>query len=130
MHIRGAVLPGIIVFLVSTAAAQDDPYFLMLGSQIECLSKNSDRYLASSDKTLFIKPSDCGSDLTGKTISIIEMTLNAAPDIEIVEDRNAPDSIVVLTHEDFICMASQSFPDGAELVEFYPDSCRLVVRAP
>ena len=112
------------------SAAQDDAFFLMSGIQIECLAMNAESYLSSIEGTLFIKPGDCGSERTGESISFMEMTLNAAPDIEIVEDRDIPDEIVVLTRKDLDCIARQTLPSAASLVAFYPEGCRVVVRMP
>lgn len=117
-------------FASGFAAAQDDAYFLMSGAQIDCLAQNAELYLSSPEETLFIKPGDCGSERTGETISFMEMTLNAAPDIEIVEDQNIPDEIVVLTREDLACIAHQTLPAVASLVAYYPEGCRVVVRSP
>ncbi|GAA4226638.1 hypothetical protein GGQ68_004801 [Sagittula marina] len=114
----------------NSVAAQEDAFFLLSGAQLECLAQNAAQYLTSTDHTLFIKPGDCGSEQTGKTLSFIEMTLNAAPNIEIVEDRETPDEIVVFTREDFLCITDQVLPEAADLVAFYPQGCRLVVRAP
>ena len=114
----------------NSAAAQDDAFFLMSGAQIECLVQNAEQYLSTTEDTLFIKPGDCGSERTGKVLSFIEMTQNASPNIEIVEDRGAPDEIVVLTRDDLLCITDQVLPMAAELVAFYPTGCRLVVRAP
>ena len=128
--------PSIWIFLAASslaataAAAQEDAFFLLSGAQLEFLAQNADQYLTSTDETLFIKPGDCGSERTGKTLSFIEMTLNAAPNIEIVEDREIPDEIVVLTRDDFQCITDQVLPEAADLVAFYPQGCRLVVRAP
>lgn len=117
------MVPGLVV-------AQTDAYFLLSGDQIKCLAKNADRYLSSPEDTLFIKPGDCGTHRTGKTISFVEMSLNAAPDISIIEDRDLPDEVVVLTREDLSCIARQELPEIASLVAFYPEGCRVVVRAP
>ncbi|WP_170764592.1 hypothetical protein [Ruegeria lacuscaerulensis] len=114
----------------TASAAQDDAFFLMSGAQIDCIAKNVDSYLSSSEETLFIRPGDCGSERTGETISFMEMTLNAAPDIRIAEEQNIPDEVVVLTREDLACIARQSLPEVASLIAFYPDGCRVVVRAP
>lgn len=124
---------GAIGFVPCSSAAQDtdnSAFFLMTGTQIECLAQNAEQYLSSSEDTLFIKPRDCGSDKTGQTISFTEMTLNAAPDIRIVEDQNVPDEIVVLTHQDLICIANQALLPSASLVAFYPDGCHVIVRIP
>jgi len=117
-------------FTPTYTVAGDGDFFLMSGGQIECLAQNADSYLAADEDTLFIKPSDCGSEKTGKVLSFMEMTMNAAPDIKIVEDQDIPDAIVVLTREDLNCIAKQPLPSVASLVAFYPDGCRVVVREP
>ena len=124
------ILLGLTIFAPRIAFAQEDAFFLMSGAHIACLAKNADSYLSSPEGTLFIKPSDCGSERTGETISFMEMTLNAAPDIEIIEDQDIPDKIVVLTRDDLVCIAQQTLPAVASLVAFYPEGCRVVVRTP
>lgn len=125
-----ALLPLLpLAALPMPAAAGDTAFFLMSGAQIDCLAKNAESYLASGEDTLFIRPEDCGTDRTGATVSFLDMTQNAAPDIRIVEDRNVPDAIVVLSRDDLACIARQALP-AADLVAFYPQGCRVEVRAP
>jgi hypothetical protein len=130
MRLVQTLLLGIAFLSPGLVFAQNEAYFLLSADQIKCLAKNMDSYLSSSEGTMFIKSSECGTERTGKTISFMEMTLNAAPDIEIVEDRGVPDEIVVLTREDLSCIARQTLPETANLVAFYPEGCRLVVREP
>lgn len=114
----------------STVLADDDAFFLMSGSQLECLAINVNKYLETQENTLFIKPSACDTELTGTTLSFEEITQNAAPKIRIIEDTNKPDAVVVLTKDDLACIAAQTFPTKANLVAFYPRGCRIEVRTP
>jgi hypothetical protein len=107
-------------FSGTAVQSQSSDFFRLQAERLSCIVEYSSRYL-SGGELIAIVVDDCGPD--AEPADLLSVLTNEVPPVSELED--GIDRYIVVTREDFTCLGSQSIPEGAEYVRYYPFDCRV-----
>lgn len=109
-----------LVLAAQFSAADEAPHYRLSSVDLACILDHLEIYRAMGDPA-FVVTSKCPPDSSD---SLLGMLTNEMPTATIEEGVEL-DEFLALTGEQMNCLADLTLPEGAEVVRYYPDDCRI-----
>lgn len=108
------------VLAAGWAAADEVAYYRVSATELACVLSHLETYRAMGDPAFVVTgncPPDGGDSLLG-TLT------NEVPTVTL-QDGDALDGFLALTRAQMECLSELTLPEGATVVRYYPDACRI-----
>ncbi|MHA6262333.1 hypothetical protein ACXYMO_03950 [Arenibacterium sp. CAU 1754] len=102
------------------ATADEAPYYRVSAEDLACILAHLETYRAMGDPA-FVVTGNCPPQSGDSLLSTLT---NEVPTVTL-QEGDALDGFVALTSGQMECLSGLTLPEGATVVRYYPDACRI-----